>query len=297
MTQDQNNDIQKKQEIHAPRTKANPNFEAKRTARIARFSGLADKNEEKAETRFDTASKMAAIIPMGQPILIGHHSEKRDRRYRERIGDNMRKGIEHEKKAEYYRDKASSAERNDAIMSDDPEALTKLNDKIKSLEDSRDFMKLVNKAWRSAGRPKADDAEGWAKVAADPRVKLELIEVTTVRRQMAIVPWQESPYPGYAFQNLNANIKRLKERLAALIAAERREAIAFEINDVRVEEEDGRINVYFPSKPSDEVRQRLKSYPLSLKWSRYSGCWTRKMTESTGTYFIESLKKLCHELT
>jgi hypothetical protein len=269
MTQDSNNDIQKEQEIHAPRTKADPNFAAKRAARVARYSELADKNGEKAETRFDTASKMAAIIPMGQPILIGHHSEKRDRRYRGRIGDNMRKGIEHEKKADYYRDRASSAMANDAIMSDDPEALTKLDERIKALEASRDRMKAANKAWRSAGRPKVDDAERRAK----------------------------PPYPAYAFQNLTANIKRLKERLATLIAAEKREPVSFEINDVRVEEEEARINVYFPSKPSDEIRQRLKSHPLSLKWSRYSGCWTRKMTASTGVYFIESLKKLCHELT
>jgi len=268
MTQDQNNDIEN-QDIHEPRTKANPNFYEKRAARIARFSRLAEKNKEQAECRFSTASKMAEIIPMGQPILVGHHSEKGDRRYRGRIRDNMVKGIEHEKKAEHYRGKAFSAETNDAIMSDDPEALKKLGEKIKVLEESRDRMKAANNAWRSAGRPKTNDSVGRP----------------------------EAPYAAYVFQNLNANIRRLKERLAVLVAAERREAIAFEINNVKVEEEDGRINVYFPSKPSDEIRARLKSYPLSLKWSRYGGCWTRKITASTGVYFIESLKKLCHELT
>jgi len=38
---------------------------------------------EKAKTRADALSeqshKMMSVIPMGQPILVGHHSEKRDR--------------------------------------------------------------------------------------------------------------------------------------------------------------------------------------------------------------------------
>src|SRR5690606_31673345 len=38
-----------------------------------------------------TAYEMAAGIPLGQPILVGHHSERRDRRFREKIHNTFRK--------------------------------------------------------------------------------------------------------------------------------------------------------------------------------------------------------------
>jgi hypothetical protein len=257
---------------------------------------LAEKNKERAERRFDTASEMASFIPLGQPILIGHHSEKRDRNFRGRIHSNIMKGVELQKKSDYYSERASAAAANDAIMSDDPEALKKLAERIKTLEEGRDAMKAVNKAWRKAGKPKLDDVDGWQKVANDPSVTVTPEVLSQVRRSMALTPWQGQPYASYSFQNLSANIKRLKLRLVAMIEAEKQEAVAFEIGGVRVEEEDGRINVYFPGKPSEDTRKRLKSYPLSLKWSPRSGCWTRKMTTSTGRYFVESLKELCSSL-
>ena len=105
----------------------------------------------------------------------------------------------------------------------------------------------------------------------------------------------QEPLSRYAFQNLSANINRLKSRRDAMVESECRAPIAFEVNGIDVREEDGRINVRFPSIPSEEFRRRLKSHPLSLKWSRYSGCWVRKMTESTGTYFVESLKAVCND--
>lgn len=294
MSQDQNNDINQN-DAPAPRTKADPNFQARREARAARFEELAEKNKEHAEARFTAGSKMADQIPLGQPILVGHHSEKADRRFRNRIHGHFTKGNELQKKSEFYASKASSAESNNSIMSDDPDAMGKLDAKIRRLETRRDFMKAINKAWRKAGKPAADDATGWDKVAQDPAVGLTPSDLVDVRASFANAAWFKNPYPAYAFQNLSANIARLKERRAAMAATEARAAIAFEINGVDVREEDGRINVRFPSIPTEEIRRRLKSHPLSLKWSRYSGCWVRKVTQSTGAYFVQALKDVCND--
>ncbi|HDY6823612.1 TPA: DUF3560 domain-containing protein, partial [Pseudomonas aeruginosa] len=46
--------------------------------RAAKFSGESGALYQRAKT-------MASAIPFGQPILVGHHSEGRDRRYRDRI--------------------------------------------------------------------------------------------------------------------------------------------------------------------------------------------------------------------
>jgi len=48
------------------------------------------------------------MIPMGQPILVGHHSEGRHRRDLKRIDSGMRKAIEESEKADYFSHKVSS---------------------------------------------------------------------------------------------------------------------------------------------------------------------------------------------
>jgi hypothetical protein len=48
------------------------------------------------------------MIPMGQPILRGHHSERRHRRDLDRIDSRMRKSIEESRKSEYCAHKADS---------------------------------------------------------------------------------------------------------------------------------------------------------------------------------------------
>lgn len=82
---------------------------------------------------------------MGQPILIGHHSEKRDRNYRDKIHNTMGRSVEGGKKADYYAEKAETIKNNDAIFSDDPDALTKLEQKLGSLKENQEFTKAANR--------------------------------------------------------------------------------------------------------------------------------------------------------
>ena len=51
------------------------NYEDKREARIARYEARAEAAEKEAAQLCERASKMASIIPLGQPILVGHYSE------------------------------------------------------------------------------------------------------------------------------------------------------------------------------------------------------------------------------
>jgi len=67
--------------------------------RQERLGAKAEKLESVAESKLEQAHKMADVIPFGQPILIGHHSEGRDRRYRERIHGTYEKGFEAMKEA------------------------------------------------------------------------------------------------------------------------------------------------------------------------------------------------------
>ncbi|HMJ04529.1 MAG TPA: DUF3560 domain-containing protein [Conexibacter sp.] len=68
-------------------------------ARRERLEGRGERLGERAErwggvadAAFGRAHEIADGIPMGQPILVGHHSERRARRDRERIDAGMRAG-------------------------------------------------------------------------------------------------------------------------------------------------------------------------------------------------------------
>ena len=62
--------------------------------RIERSETWAASAEAKSSSHFNTAHQLVAAIPMGQPVLVGHHSENRHRRALERSDNNMRKACE-----------------------------------------------------------------------------------------------------------------------------------------------------------------------------------------------------------
>lgn len=57
--------------------------------RTERFGGYADNAAASSESLHGQAQQMASRIPFGQPVLLGHHSEQRDRNFRDRIHNTM----------------------------------------------------------------------------------------------------------------------------------------------------------------------------------------------------------------
>ena len=83
-------------------------YELKQAERKARLEDHAAKLSQSATSTLAQARRMGSAIPFGQPILIGHHSETRDRNYRARITGKMGKGFALMDKASHYADKAAS---------------------------------------------------------------------------------------------------------------------------------------------------------------------------------------------
>ena len=88
--------------------------------------------EQRSQAHYENQSKIASAIPMGQPILMGHHSEKRHRNDLKKIDNEMRKSIQESEKADYYRNKIDNIDNSKAISSDDPKAIEKLQARIES---------------------------------------------------------------------------------------------------------------------------------------------------------------------
>lgn len=79
--------------------------------RSDRYDARADKAEELSTRLGDYSRSIIAGIPAGQPILVGHHSEKRHRRALDRSWNVLGKAVEASKKAEYYTRRAETAAR------------------------------------------------------------------------------------------------------------------------------------------------------------------------------------------
>jgi hypothetical protein len=78
----------------------------------------------------------------------------------------------------------------------------------------------------------------------------------------------------HALTNRGAEVRRLKKRLIALEHAEKLQALPDEkFGDIVLSECDNRTQLHFPGKPSDAIRDRLKSH--GFRWAPSTGAWQR----------------------
>jgi phospholipid N-methyltransferase len=77
--------------------------------RAERFEDYSDKRERDATRAHAAVDAICEHIPLGQPILIGHHSEKRARKDADRITNGMRKAVKMWETAKYWEGRAAGA--------------------------------------------------------------------------------------------------------------------------------------------------------------------------------------------
>jgi hypothetical protein len=77
--------------------------------RAERFTTYQGKRAADAEQARKAVASIADGIPLGQPILVGHHSERHARRDAEKIESGMRKATKLWDTSQYWQDRAASA--------------------------------------------------------------------------------------------------------------------------------------------------------------------------------------------
>jgi hypothetical protein len=125
-------------------------YAAKKAARIDRLRARADAKAAAAANANQAARAIADRIPMGQPILVGHHSERRHRRDLGKIQRGFSDAVKLNDEAKQLERRAARAEKSTAIASDDPDAIAKLKTKLDELDKRRDLMVDANKIVRTA---------------------------------------------------------------------------------------------------------------------------------------------------
>lgn len=244
-------------------------FEDKQERRRQRLVDRAAREDAKAGGSQAAADRIANVIPLGQPILIGHHSEKSDRRRRGRMHDLYRRAHEAHEDAEELRRRADAVG-SAGISADDPEAVTKLEDKVAQLEKARAVMKDANAFWNAFWKEHATlvgfDALHWREKADALRgMKLGGADV---------------PFPGYALQNIGARIREAKRRIEELAARE--EAPPQELSGqgfhVYEDRTENRLLIEFERVPAPERRELLKR--AGFRWTPSRRAWTRQLTDA-----------------
>jgi len=221
------------------------NYKQKQEAKKERYEAISDVCKARANRLSKEGWESLNAIPFGQPILVGHHSEKRDRAYRSRATGKIDKSVEERNKADYYESKAENIGKG-GISSDDPEAIAKLKIKLAQREDSQKDMKEQNAEARALKT--------------------------------------EKPFETYQLSNNNANIRTIKlriKRLSKQYNMEEREDIKVDGFVLTENKEDNRIRFIFDGKPEEEVRTILKSN--GFRWSPYNKAWQR-MLNNNGRY-------------
>jgi hypothetical protein len=121
-------------------------------AQIARANEIADQQRERAARfRAESDAQHAAVrrisdnIPFGQPILVGHHSQRRAEKDQERIHNGMRRTIEAHDNAQHAEGRAQSAEAR-ARQLGDPRAAAR------RLERSQAELRSVERKLNGTGK-------------------------------------------------------------------------------------------------------------------------------------------------
>lgn len=246
-------------------------YEMRQEARRQRLEALAERYEREGNARYKRAREMADAIPFGQPILVGHHSEGRDRRYRGRITATYEKAFAATDKAKHYAQRAASVG-SGGISSDDPDAVVKLRAEIATLEALQNRMTAANKIIR--------------RMRSNPETCTLLLEAEGFARSQALALQQPDfagriGFAGYQLSNNSANMRRIRGRIAQLEAR----AVKAEAQGGKGREYQGagfrvvenldinRVQVFFPGKPSEAVRRLLKSN--GYRWAPTEGAWQR----------------------
>jgi hypothetical protein len=100
-------------------------------ARAERLEERADRKASEAAATEEAARARADQIPMGQPILVGHHSEKRDRNFREKIRAGFDKAHELAQEAAAARGGAYAA-RKTVERAEEPGAIQRRIDRLEA---------------------------------------------------------------------------------------------------------------------------------------------------------------------
>jgi hypothetical protein len=151
------------------------------------------------------------------------------------------------------------------IMLGDSDALERLREKLDKCSQQQERMKAVNAAIRKhAKRGAAAQIEALGKLGISEGMAAKLLEPDELRRV---------GFPSYMITNNGAEIRRLQARIEAVSRNQATATAEVQGEHARLEDNaaENRVRLFFPGKPSADVRDRLKG--AGFRWAPSLECW------------------------
>lgn len=156
------------------------------------------------------------------------------------------------------------------IRSDDPNALELLNKKLQRSQELQETMKASNAHFR-----KNHTMKGFRTLTDEEAEKLD----AQLKSENTLY---HEPFPTWELQNNNQEIHRLQSRINRIEAEQNREAVEYDTEHLGFVVEENkelcRLQISFPGKPEEKVREELKH--LGFHWSPSNDCWQRLLNNS-----------------
>ncbi|MDD5596501.1 MAG: hypothetical protein PHV82_01070 [Victivallaceae bacterium] len=160
------------------------------------------------------------------------------------------------------------------IKTEDPQAIEKLEAKLKELTERQDMMKNINLILRNSRTSKAEKI----KLVCE---KYQLKPETVEKLMNPQYSFEKSGFQTWELSNGNAEISRIKKRIKHIsrYQAEAREVeetgelpeIEFDGGSIVDNVPYNRIQIFFDEKPDADVRRKLKQN--GFRWAPGNGAW------------------------
>ena len=118
-------------------------------ARSERFETYSENASSRSNEAYQRSHEIASRIPFGQPILVGHYSERKARADYNRIHRAMDTSVAEIRKAEYWRERARAAVKH-AQYKQKPGVIKRRIDKLEA--EQRSAQRGVEEATRKGGK-------------------------------------------------------------------------------------------------------------------------------------------------
>lgn len=154
-------------------------YAAERGTRLAK---RAEKAQARADTAFGRAHALADMIPVGQPILVGHHSERRARRDADRIHASMSKGCAEQRTANHLAAAAESSERTQAARTESgalARRIARLERDLRAIRSWRKHSPQPEESDRRAAIVDREIAEAREALATAGGLAIDTVQITT----------------------------------------------------------------------------------------------------------------------
>ena len=151
------------------------------------------------------------------------------------------------------------------IMSGDADAVERLKEEIQKAKTKQEHMKAVNAAIRKHAK-----AGAVAQLAALMNLGISEAHATLILEPNC---FGDSGFEPFELTNNNANIRRMKARLATVEKAHSTPTTEHERTNARIEDcpAENRVRLFYPGKPDPATRADLKG--SGFRWTPSLECW------------------------